>query len=158
MSPEPSSRFSVRSTPWLLLLPALQPACGLQLDRRVSRKIKYTVLDFGEQTQPSRHLKRKRSGNPSCFLFGRCSCEATTSFCSCQHCSWLAVCRWIKEWEFGTVHTTKPFAGKNDSGYPVSPEATGPRPSMQSTGNNAEITPEDYSGSSVVLVVISDIE
>ena len=56
---------------------------------------------------------------------------------------------------FGTVHTTKPSVGKNDLGYPVSPEAAGPRPSMQPTGNNAEITPEDYSGSSGILAVIS---
>ena len=43
-------------------------------------------------------------------------------------------------------------------GYPVSLEAAGPRPSKQPTGNNAEIIPKDYSGSSVILVVISDIE
>ena len=35
VSPEPFSHFSVRSTFCLLLLPALQPACGLQMDQRV---------------------------------------------------------------------------------------------------------------------------
>ena len=63
-----------------------------------------------------------------------------------------------EEWAFGTVHTTKPSVGNNDLGYPVCPEAAGPRLSMQSTVNNAEITPEDYSGSSVILAVISTIE
>ena len=57
-----------------------------------------------------------------------------------------------------TVHTAKSSVGNNDLGYPISPEATGLRPSMQPTGNNVEITPEDYSGSSVALAVISDIE
>ena len=43
-------------------------------------------------------------------------------------------------------------------GYPVCPEAAGPGPNMHPTRNNAEITPDDYSGSFVMLAMISSIE
>ena len=156
--PEPFSHFSVHSTFWLLLLSAGQPACNLWLHRRVGHQVGCTVLRLSGAKSTGQTSKRKRSGWPSCLLFGRFSCEATTNFCSCQHYSRLAVCSWIKEWAFGTVHTTKPSMGNNDLGYPVSPEAAGPRPSMQPTGNNMEIPPKDCLGSSIIFVVISYVE
>src|ERR1041385_8718795 len=80
--PSPRSRFSIHSTLWLLLSPVLQPACGLQLDRTICRRMKCIVLRLWGANSTEQTSKRKRSGRSNCFLFGRCSCVVTSSFCS----------------------------------------------------------------------------